>query len=495
MRELIELPGFEVVDNVGEWKQVDDVPAVQTLAKVLAGGGPHRYTIGNSEYEARRERDASGSILFTQVNVKTRIARELRATPSLFAYRDDFGQMQHVRDASAAFVHSLATGESQFFERDNVVYMTEVEADGALFQRNTQTQTRRRVRQLVPGSGAASPASPAPQEVTLTFSFQMDNGRWQQVCEAAACTAIMAVHRDGGTQRFSSSANKGGTQYDYEVRDSRGSRAPHTHARTRLCTHAHDWKSTGCTSALHPRAIHMLLYLSRAVSGLHARHDARPQVRKEDDDRLVQRNVKTGTERELRVARSDSLSKAGALQLLRIGVPLAPGLHTPAGNPRLKLLVTGEGACSSSFPICRPSPLHACTHTSLSWVRVACKPPPPQTKEDAVMHIAHAAIFDANAVVYGGFVRDYIVRNESANDVDVNTADYDATEKQITAALKSLHIIEQDPHVKQWGKQNLYRRLTYDWQGHKLEVDLVDPAKVPRAPYRSALLIWTSLRP
>jgi len=196
----------------------------------------------------------------------------------------------------------------------------------------------------------------------------------------------------------------------------------------------------------------MLLYLSRAVSGLHARHDARPQVRKEDDDRLVQRNVKTGTERELRVARSDSLSKAGALQLLRIGVPLAPGLHTPAGNPRLKLLVT------------------------------ACKPPPPQTKEDAVMHIAHAAIFDANAVVYGGFVRDYIVRNESANDVDVNTADYDATEKQITAALKSLHIIEQDPHVKQWGKQNLYRRLTYDWQGHKLEVDLVDPAKVPFSP-------------
>jgi hypothetical protein len=111
------------------------------------------------------------------------------------------------------------------------------------------------------------------------------------------------------------------------------------------------------------------------------------------------------------------------------------------------------------------------------------------------MHIAHAAIFDANAVVYGGFVRDYIMRNESTNDVDVNTADYDATEKRITAALKSLHIIEQDPHVKQWGKQNLYRRLTYDWQGHKLEVDLVDPAKVPRAPYRSALLIWTSLRP
>ena len=98
------------------------------------------------------------------------------------------------------------------------------------------------------------------------------------------------------------------------------------------------------------------------------------------------------------------------------------------------------------------------------------------------MHIAHAAIFDANAVVYGGFVRDYIMRNESANDVDVNTADYDATEKQITAALKSHHIFEQDPHVKQWGKQTHYRRLTYHWKGHKLEVDLVDPAKVRLVP-------------
>ena len=73
--------------------------------------------------------------------------------------------------------------------------------------------------------------------------------------------------------------------------------------------------------------------------------DARPKVRKEDDGRLVQRNVKTGTERELRVAALDSLSKAGALQLRRIGVPLTPGLHTAPGNPRLQLLLTGTPDC------------------------------------------------------------------------------------------------------------------------------------------------------
>jgi len=216
----------------------------------------------------------------------------------------------------------------------------------------------------------------------------MDNGKWQQISEAAACTAITKVHSNGGAQRFTSSANKAGTPYEYEVR-------------------------------------------------------------RETNGRLVQRNLQTNTEREICVVKNDALPKANALQLLRIGVPLAPGLHTAEGNPRLQLLMT------------------------------ASKPPPPQTKEDAIMHVVHAAIFNANAVVYGGFVRDYVVRNESANDVDVNTADYDATERQMTAALKALNIIEQDPSVQSWGKASLYRRLTYSWQGHKLEVDLVDPAKVP----------------
>jgi hypothetical protein len=95
-----------------------------------------------------------------------------------------------------------------------------------------------------------------------------------------------------------------------------------------------------------------------------------------------------------------------------------------------------------------------------------------------MIHIVHAAIFEAGVVVYGGFVRDYIVRNESANDVDVNTTDYDATEKCITATLKKLDIIQQDPRVKPWGKDQQYHRVTYIWQGHKLEVDLVHPDKV-----------------
>ena len=78
MRVLIELPGFEVVDNDSKWKQVDDVPAAQALAKVLAGGGPQNYKIGNEEYEARRERSASGEISFTQVNLKTKIENEVQ---------------------------------------------------------------------------------------------------------------------------------------------------------------------------------------------------------------------------------------------------------------------------------------------------------------------------------------------------------------------------------------------------------------------------------
>ena len=176
---------------------------------------------------------------------------------------------------------------------------------------------------------------------------------------------------------------------------------------------------------------------------------ARSQVRKEPDGSLIQRNLETGTERAVRASQISALPAASALRLLRIGVPIASDLDTVAANPRLELLTS------------------------------ASKPPPPQSKDDAFVHVAHAAIFDADAVVYGGFVRDYVVCNTSTNDLDVNTSDYDATERLMTAALKAQGVISHDPHVKPWGKEKQYRRVTYHWQGHKLEVDLVDPATVP----------------
>ena len=210
VRELVQLPGFEVCGDDRTWLEVSDAEAVQRLAMVLAGGGPQKYSVGPHQYEARRERVASGTVSFTQVNVATKKRRALRMTPSLFGFRSDAGEWEPVRDATAAFIYSLATGEQQSFALFKDTCVTEVEPDRALFQRNTRTQTRRRVRQIAPEGAAASQ--------TLQFSFQMDNGNWQQLSEAAVCAAMAKVHRDGGKQRFSSSANKFGAVFEYEVR-------------------------------------------------------------------------------------------------------------------------------------------------------------------------------------------------------------------------------------------------------------------------------------
>ena len=218
VRELVQLPGFEVCGDDGTWLEVSEAEAVQRLAMVLAGGGPQKYSVGQHQYEARRERAASGTVSFTQVNVKTKTCRALRMTPSLFGFRSDAGEWEPVCDATAAFIYATATGEQQSFALFKDTCVTEVEPDGALFQRNTRTQTRRRVRQIAPeGAVAASQ--------TLQFSFQMDNGSWQQLSEAVVCAAMAKVHRDGGKQSFSSSANKFGAVFEYEVRAPRSAPA------------------------------------------------------------------------------------------------------------------------------------------------------------------------------------------------------------------------------------------------------------------------------
>jgi hypothetical protein len=96
------------------------------------------------------------------------------------------------------------------------------------------------------------------------------------------------------------------------------------------------------------------------------------------------------------------------------------------------------------------------------------------------MHLAHAAIFDAGCVVYGGFLRDWVVRGETAGDVDVETSDYDATGQAMSKALQEFSISISDS--QQWGQNKNYRRLQYTWQGNAIYVDLVNPVLVPFTP-------------
>jgi hypothetical protein len=113
-------------------------------------------------------------------------------------------------------------------------------------------------------------------------------------------------------------------------------------------------------------------------------------------------------------------------------------------------------------------------------LRKADKPPSPSCIDEAVIHVAHAAIFDAGCVVYGGFLRDWVVRGETANDVDVRTSDYDATEQAMNTALQEFGI--NCSGSQPWGQNKTFRRLQYTWQGNAIDVDLVNPSLVPSTP-------------
>jgi hypothetical protein len=126
---------------------------------------------------------------------------------------------------------------------------------------------------------------------------------------------------------------------------------------------------------------------------------------------------------------------------------------------------------------------HTAQHTLVSRLlplRADKKPKAPSCIDEAVMHVAHAAIFDAERVVYGGFLRDWVVRGETAGDVDVRTSDYDETEQAMSTALQEFSIFLSDSQP--WGQKKNYRRLQYTWQGNAIYVDLVNPILVPLTP-------------
>jgi hypothetical protein len=158
---------------------------------------------------------------------------------------------------------------------------------------------------------------------------------------------------------------------------------------------------------------------------------------------LTQTNVKTKKERQVRQKASSCM---GSLLDAFDEVVLMP-----------------DSAASRLIPLERPQ-----------------KPPPPTDADSAKLHVAHAAVWDAGCSVYGGFVRDWVIRGESANDIDVSTGDYDATQRAMQQALQPYGITMQTSQP--WGATLAYRKLTFVWQGSSLEVDLVDPSKVPYTP-------------
>jgi hypothetical protein len=97
-----------------------------------------------------------------------------------------------------------------------------------------------------------------------------------------------------------------------------------------------------------------------------------------------------------------------------------------------------------------------------------------KTRDDAMSLIAHALIWNGNCQLYGGFVRDWLIRGESANDIDTLLPQGTAP-AQILQAISG--VLARDGIVVSAQKQKgLAHTVVFRIPGHQdIEVDLVDP--------------------
>lgn len=102
----------------------------------------------------------------------------------------------------------------------------------------------------------------------------------------------------------------------------------------------------------------------------------------------------------------------------------------------------------------------------------------------AMLLIVHFALWELKCVVYGGFVRDWVVRGEPANDVDLNLPPNVAVatiEVQLCAKMQALGMQVKSRHPKGMAYAVVF---SGPWDGEDICVDLVEhrPSKPKRPP-------------
>ncbi|KAG7393809.1 hypothetical protein PHYBOEH_006015 [Phytophthora boehmeriae] len=112
--------------------------------------------------------------------------------------------------------------------------------------------------------------------------------------------------------------------------------------------------------------------------------------------------------------------------------------------------------------------------------------PPPswQTRDDIMLQLAHALIWKCDVSIYGGFLRDWVIRGEPANDIDVQVVPPQTTILSVEQKLQ--HYLTQIPGAVQHRVQISSRKQKGSalalsvsvGRGAPIDIDLVDPSTV-----------------
>ena len=103
------------------------------------------------------------------------------------------------------------------------------------------------------------------------------------------------------------------------------------------------------------------------------------------------------------------------------------------------------------------------------------KPPTPKNVDEAILIIAHTAIWDAGGRVYGGFLRDWLIRGVRANDVDTLVDNV-----QQAAAIMKRELPRHGIQFQTEKQKGAAWTLVFQFQGAQLDMDLV--SIVPPTP-------------
>lgn len=107
----------------------------------------------------------------------------------------------------------------------------------------------------------------------------------------------------------------------------------------------------------------------------------------------------------------------------------------------------------------------------------------PNIRDNVILCLVHTLIWNSNSTIYGGFVRDWVIRGEPANDIDVSIPIDDNTATNIASLLnqqfRNTNIRNTEIKSKGMAKTLVFQG---PWVGKQIEVDLVDPNLKKPAP-------------